>query len=254
MFEANRARFREGFAALLGCSPGDFDSHSLVVVPRPPSDEPYLAAAVTFGTGTVVSVVPEYLDIVREQAPSRHYRVFYPPAMVAALVDEGKHRGVELGWRGPNLSFVSAEIPPEPMLPAGIRASDVDRDWRARYLDGGHFDNALGEVGTSHVDSLWQRGIALIDEDDEPAAVAGAFQDVDGVVEIGVDVVRGHREGGLGRAVVALMARSIIDAGAVPSYYCAPTNVRSHRTALSCGFLPVASVLWVNVSKPAAGS
>jgi len=76
---------------------------------------------------------------------------------------------------------------------------------------------------------------------DRIAAVAGAWDDSAGVSEIGVDVARDYRGRGLAPVVVTGLARLIADAGNVPTYYCAPTNIRSHRNAIASGFTPVAS-------------
>jgi predicted GNAT family acetyltransferase len=86
-----------------------------------------------------------------------------------------------------------------------------------------------------------------------PAAVAGGWDDCDGLLEIGVDVARDYRGRGLGIAVVSAMARLIADRGDIPTYYCGPTNVRSHRNALACGFVPVASAARVVRPRPPSG-
>ncbi|MEP7215705.1 MAG: GNAT family protein, partial [Anaerolineaceae bacterium] len=70
-------------------------------------------------------------------------------------------------------------------------------------------------------------------------AVAGAYDDGEALLEIGVDVVRGHRGKGLGLAVVSILSRVIHEQGLSATYFCAASNVRSHRTALACGFVPV---------------
>ena len=76
-------------------------------------------------------------------------------------------------------------------------------------------------------------------------AVAGAF-DTHGMLEIGVDVVRSHRGQRLATLVVSAMAREIMRRGEVPFYGCGATNIRSQRTAESCGFRIVCAdaVVW----------
>lgn len=93
-------------------------------------------------------------------------------------------------------------------------------------------------------------GTVLFDGE-TPAAVTGAYDDGEGLLEIGVDVARAYRGRGLGEAVVRHMAAAIHAEGMVPTYYCAPTNVRSHRTALTCGFVPIASGAGVGRVTPA---
>lgn len=125
----------------------------------------------------------------------------------------------------------------------------IGSDFYDRHIESNEFDNALGEYGQEYAASLWRFGFALF-AGDVPVAVAGAYDDGEGLLEIGVDVARAHRGTGLAPVVVSNLARLIADEGRVPTYYCAPTNVRSHRNALACGFLPVASA--ARVTKPRA--
>lgn len=252
-FLAALDRYRETRAAVLGCSPGDFDTHSLVIVPRP--DGPYLKSvlmALTFGTGTVVSVEPPYLEWVRANAPrDKHYRAMFPNVLLQPLVEEASRRGETLAWRSPNLSFLPGQEPPERPLPPGVSALPFGLDWRAEYFPSGEFHNALGELDDP-TDNGFRYGLALMDGE-RPAAVAGGWDDCDGLIEIGVDVARDYRGRGLGVAAVSGMAKLIADRGDVPTYYCAPTNVRSHRNALACGFVPVASAARAVRPQPSAG-
>lgn len=248
-FATNLARYRTTRARTLGCDESAFDSNALTVVARPSdASEPYVALAVTFGTGTVVSVDAPYLDFVRGLAIDPHRRAFFPPVLMDPLIAHGHEQGQALAYRPSNLGFVSATPPPAPELPPGLRAVDIGRDWRATWLASGTFDNALGDPTDTYAGGIWERGIAIVDGFGSPAAVAGMYRDGDGFREIGVDVMRDQRGAGLGRAVVAFAARSILTEGLVPTYYCAPTNVRSHRTALACGFLPAVSMARVGTS------
>lgn len=249
-FATNLARYRASRAHILGCAEAAFATNALTIVERPrAAPEPFVALAVTFGTGTVVSVEQRYIDVVRGFAIEPHNRAFFPPALIDPLIAHAREQGESLAYRPPNLGFLCASLPPAPELPPGVHAVDIDRDWRTKWLDSGTFDNALGDVESAYVDTIWERGIAIVDGDGAPLAVAGMYRDRDEFREIGVDVQRGQRSGGLGRAVVALAARSIVDEGLVPTYYCAPTNVRSHRTAISCGFLPAVSMACVSAGR-----
>jgi RimJ/RimL family protein N-acetyltransferase len=80
----------------------------------------------------------------------------------------------------------------------------------------------------------------LFDATGAPVAVAGAFQTF-GLLEIGVDVVPAFQGRGLAPLVVRAATAAILARGAEPFYACAATNIRSHRTALAAGFLPVCS-------------
>lgn len=99
----------------------------------------------------------------------------------------------------------------------------------------GRFENGVGHAGQDGREFRNRFALALYDAGGEIAAIAGAF-DTYGMSEIGVDVVRDHRGEGLGRLVVSKMAREIMRRDEVPFYGCAPTNIRSQRTAASSGF------------------
>ncbi len=234
--------YRAARAGELGCNPLDFDSHALTITARPAqSASNFILMAVTFGTGTALSVAPEYMDWVKSNAPEMHYRALFPNVLLGPLVEEAKSRGESIGYRSPNLSFLPESRPVALPLPPGLTGSRVGPEFRAGEVDSGDFDNALGEPGDEHVASLWRYGFVLY-SGESPVAVAGAYRDYDGVMEIGIDVARSYRGIGLARVAVTNLAAIIADEGEVPSYYCSPTNVRSHRNALACGFLPVASV------------
>ncbi len=225
----------------MGCSVDDFDRHELVIVPAP--DDPGskgVLMALTLGTGTVVSVRPDYLEWTKENAPKdKHYRALFPNVLLQPIAEEGARRGESLGWRSPNLSFLPAAEPVALAVPAGLRAMPFEPDWRAKVWPTGEFHNALGELDPPEEEGFFY-GLALMDGD-KPAAVAGAWDDSEGLKEIGVDVGRDYRGRGLAPVVVTQLARLIADRGDIPSYYCAPTNVRSHRNAIASGFTPVAS-------------
>lgn len=233
--------FRASRAEYVGCAAADFDRHELIIVPRPVGPtRKFIAMGLTFGTGTVVSVREDYLDWVRANAPTdHHYRAMFPNALLQPLAEEGARRGERVGWRSPNLSFIPAVEPVALPIPDGLRGLLFESDFRDRVSPTGEFHNALGELDPPEHEGF-QYGYALMDGE-RLAAVAGAWDDFGPVTEIGVDVGRDYRGRGLAPVVVTGLARIIADRGNVPSYYCAPTNVRSHRNAIASGFTPVAS-------------
>ena len=114
-------------------------------------------------------------------------------------------------------------------------------------MPSGRFENgagALNEGGREHRNRF---ALVLYDSTGDPVAVAGAF-DTHGMMEIGIDVVRAHRGRGFGRLAVSAMAREIMRRGEIPFYGCAPTNIRSQRTAESSGFRIVCTdaIVWPN--------
>ena len=111
-------------------------------------------------------------------------------------------------------------------------------------LSAGLFENGVGPVDSVRRASRNQFAMALFDAEGRPLAVAGAYLKY-GAFEIGVDVIREYRGRGLGRLVVAALTSEIMERDGVPLYLCAATNIRSQRTALSSGFLPVMSDAFV---------
>lgn len=243
-------RYRNSRAKILGCSPEDFDRHSLVIVPKPdlPSNK-FTLMALTLGTGTVVSVEAPYLEWALANAPTdKHYRAMFPNVLLQPLTEEAARRGETINWRSPNLSFLPSRVPEALPVPPGLRGMQFDADWRARVYATGEFHNALGELDEPSDQEDFKLGFALMDGD-TIAAVAGGWDDTEGLTEIGVDVGRDYRGRGLAPVVVSNFAKIIADRGEVPTYYCAPTNVRSHRNAIACGFTPTASAC--RASRPA---
>lgn len=251
-FLAALDRYRATRAEVLGCDPRDFGDHRLAIVPRPDGPHSnFVLMALTFGTGTVVSVEPAYLEWVRANAPrDKHYRAMFPNVLLQPLAEEAARRGETLSWRSPNLTFLPGTEPQSRPLPPRLSVLPFGAEWRAAQFPSGEFHNALGELDDPH-DDWFRYGVAIMDGD-RPAAVAGGWDDCEGITEIGVDVAREFRGQGLGVAVVSAMARLVADRGDIPTYYCAPTNVRSHRNALSSGFVPVASAAGARRAQPTA--
>ena len=123
-----------------------------------------------------------------------------------------------------------------------------EQDWRAERFPSGEFHNALGELDDPD-DEYFRYGLALMDGE-KVAAVAGGWDDCDGLIEIGVDVARDYRGRGLGEVVVTNFASLVAGRGQIPTYYCSPTNIRSHRNALGSGFIPVASAARASAPHP----
>jgi GNAT superfamily N-acetyltransferase len=239
---ANINRFQRGMAAEIGCSIDDFRSDALAIVERPEDCwEPYALKIVTFGTGTVISAEPRYLEFVRSIAIEPHFRAFTPAVFLAPFAAECARRAEEITWRGPGLGFVPGGTIETIPIAAGFTLERVGEPWRESHVAARVFANALGEPDDIVAGDLWWFALVLFGPDGEPAAAAGAYRDGLDRLEIGVDVARAHRGMGQAPIVVTAMAAEAESMGLMPSYYCAPTNIRSQRTAWSCGFVPALS-------------
>ena len=236
---------RAAVSAGMGCTPFSFEVDELTIVDRPDSaPSPYIAMVATFGIGTVASVDPSYRAFF-EALPAGSPRSVFSPPFLAPLAAEAQRRDQRVVATPTALLWALSAPPAPPEVPAGLVLRPVDRAWMTAEQSSGSFENGAGEAGVAARAERNQYGFALVDGAGEPVAVGGVF-DTLGLLEIGVDVVPGRRGEGLAPIVVAAAARAILDAGEVPFYACEATNIRSQRTALACGFLPVASDAFVS--------
>ena len=74
--------------------------------------------------------------------------------------------------------------------------------------------------------------------------LAGCSADCDGMWQIGVDVLPGHRRQGVASALTSRLALEILARGKVPFYCAAWSNIRSVRNAVRSGFRPA----WVELT------
>ena len=231
-----------GVAADLGCDVEAFSSHSLTVVPRPAAtrEQRIVVQAVDTGMGTVLSVEAALVEWTRTNAPKdRHFRALQP-FFLAQLAEQARSAGFAGATaHGFSLGFALARPPQTPSLPRGFHLLEVDGAWMARYRPSRMFENALGEPDDPEDANKTQVAFAALDDAGEPAAVAGIWHESHDRNEIGVEVRRESRGLGLAKAVVAVATDNILSRGRVPFYSCGATNIRSHRNALTCGFLPL---------------
>jgi RimJ/RimL family protein N-acetyltransferase len=230
--------WRERACADFGCEDAAFDSHALTIATRPPeSKRKYIARVLSLGTGTVLSVEESWLDFVRTLTFEKHFLAFQPQELMVPVINEAGRRGIEVIARSAGLWFLPAQMPAAPIIPQGTQVERWEREQCAPWA--ATFHNALGESDGDGDDFLY--ALALVDGDGQPQAMAGAWHESKGLVEIGVDVAREARGQGFGPVVVRSVARRILESDNIPTYNCAAANIRSQRTALASGFVPVIS-------------
>lgn len=78
---------------------------------------------------------------------------------------------------------------------------------------------------------------------DEIIGMAGCSEDAPGWMQIGIDVMPGHRSLGVGSYLVALLKNRILRDGSIPFYGTSLSNYHSWNIALNCGFRPA----WVEI-------
>lgn len=222
----------------LGADPAGVPAGSVTVAERPAQHWGYRVVGASFGDRTLFSVAPEWVDLARELAPDTHHHGVLLDVL-SAIRERALADGNQVTLHAPGVCWALASTPVAPSLPPDHRIEVVDAIWLNDLIPDSRFENGAGQV--SAIDGRGARnlyGVAVRDPAGEVVALAGAFFTY-GLHEIGVDVVAARRGEGLGRSVVSALAREILDRDAIPYYGCNPTNIRSMRTALSVGFLPV---------------
>jgi GNAT superfamily N-acetyltransferase len=238
-FADQERRARRAYLDGLGGEGVHLDSGSVAVLERPEPNWGYLAVGAVFSDRTIFSVAPEHVAFVRRRAGEEHRHQALLDVLSALRDELNGVAGPDVVLHAPGVCWVLGSVPDAHPLPPGHRLAVVDEVWLNDLIPTGRFENGAGQPST--VDGRAIRnlyGVAVHDDADEVVALAGAFNTY-GLHEIGVDVVADRQGEGLGRAVVSALAREILDRGAVPFYGCNPSNIRSMRTALSVGFVPV---------------
>jgi hypothetical protein len=231
---------RDAYANGIGCTSEAFTTERLTIVDRPePPAWPYSALLATFGTGTVLSIEPILRSFAEGHAPAHHVQAM-SPAFVQSLIEEGSRQGVALQSSRPGICFTLGEQSAAVAAPSGLTLKLVDAAWMSEEMPRRRFENGVGEAGVAGRDFRNQFAAVLFDDVEAPVAVAGAFWTY-GLLEVGIDVIRSQRGRGLAPIVVQAVTAEIVRRGEVPFYDCAATNIRSQRTALASGFLPVCS-------------
>ena len=151
----------------------------------------------------------------------------------------GVNQRVAARASGTALGFALSAHPTPRLLPAGFTRTVVGREEIARLRSDDRFPNALGETGEADRIEWTNSAIVIRDADYEPAAVCAWWDAGHGYSEVGVDVRDDSQGLGLGTMVVGEAVHRLLGAGQVPFYSCRADNIRSQRTALACGFLPV---------------
>lgn len=74
--------------------------------------------------------------------------------------------------------------------------------------------------------------------------LAGGSADCESMWQIGVDVLPEYRRRGIATAITSRLSDEILNAGKIPFYCCAWSNIASARNAISAGFRPS----WVQIT------
>lgn len=243
LYREASAFMRRTLAEQLGCSESDYQSHLVTVVERPPgSREPHLALMTTMGTGSVVSVRDARLaDWAREHAPpvNRNQQIFLPSFLegMASFAREIGHEGAK-SHTATGGCVLAEDVDPLP-LPAGFSLRELSTAEQTTLRADGRFENALGEEDEHRRIAATRTAFAVESADGSVAGIAGVWDQYPEIDEIGVDVDRAHRGGGLAAVMTVHATRWIRAQGRWPMYSYGFTNVRSMNNALRCGYRPL---------------
>lgn len=237
MTNADILRIAAGQSAIdCGCSAEDFFSGgSRVVISQAHPDArrylslPFMLDLVSYGSGIVASVSPEFESIAAE------YINKFPP---------------EHCFETPNLHWLMDRLRPhgaDVCFMAEYWLPDVDKlrplpcTYPTRLLGPEDFpplytpewSNALCEK-RAHLDIL---ALGAYDGD-KLIGLAGCSMDCDSMWQIGIDVLPEYRRQGIAAALVSGLAAEILKRDKVPFYCCAWSNIPSARCAVKSGFRP----------------
>ncbi len=181
--------------------------------------------AVNYGFGSVITVRDDRLKAVSE-----------------AMKNSGLIHAVELLPLGfattfETFCFLPAKSDIEPLpCPYATRVLDPE-DFSGLYLP--EWSNALSEKRV-YADKI---AVGAYDGD-RLIGLAGASQDAEEMLQIGIDVLPGYRKKGIAAALTSALGHEIIGIGKTPFYSCSWNNLASFKNALRSGFKPV----WTEIS------
>lgn len=97
------------------------------------------------------------------------------------------------------------------------------------------FDNSLVFDENSNTST---KIVFAAKEGDQVIAIAGAGIVTDKLWEVGIDVLPGYRNNGLGSILVSALTAVILKKGVIPFYSASVTNIGSQRVAGRAGYVP----------------
>jgi GNAT superfamily N-acetyltransferase len=237
---------RKILAADFSCDEKDFDkegvtfclSRELEEARRFPLPEKFLAV-VTMGRGVVVSCSAERLQWARTSLKS-----FSPEALFYALaiarMEEYVARDRQTMF-GPELKYICARDSFHPCHFDGEVEVDMIQQESIKQLCGKNlFPNALGRRYNTQRPRLIG---CSAKHDGVTVGLAIASADSNSMWQIGVDVLPGYRNRGIGKALVSRLTEELFRMKKLPYYSTGISNIWSRRTAISVGYRPA----WIEI-------
>ena len=242
------ATIRRVLAADYACDEADLLSDWITIVPHEQregsrgfqvSTRPL--QFVTTGNGVVIACHPDHLAWAKDQTCGMSRDDVFSASMIgnlAARIDPGRQQ-----LHGPYLRYAASCERFRPVSGTCDAKIDMIADEQVWALENHpDFPHALspspGRKGSQFV-------AAVASERSRMIGVAAACEETAGLWQIGVDVIPEAQGSGIGRQVVGMVAQAILDAGGVPYYTAAASNISSRSTAIGLGFWPAWTDLYV---------
>jgi hypothetical protein len=201
------------------------------------SSTPFFLNIASFGKGTVITAAGKIIPFahVLSRSSSEELLTKSDTSSLYALAASEDRAVFQAVYYLPKTPVL--EIPP---LPEGFSGRIIDEgDIKKLYRFG--FQNAFCKKSGERRDKI--AAIAL-SPDSKIVSAAGASSDSDTFWQLGIDTLPDYRKKNLAKVLVSVLSNEIAETGRVPYYSAVPQNIPSHRTALSCGFMPA----WVEYS------
>lgn len=197
---------------------------------------------VTTGRGVAIAANTGRLLSLRDLLAGRERDEIFAATTIAALaelvaLDNEILIGPTLAYAASRDTFRPAPVPP------GVEVGIVDRDAiPALYAHRG-FEHALSYRLDGGPGDRRDQIAAVARRDGEVIGIAACSDDADALWQIGVDVVPAAQGTGIGRALVSGLTARLLDAGTVPFYTAAASNIASRSVALGLGYWPAWTAL-----------
>ncbi len=226
----------------IGCQAGDFLADSNIIVPFRPGPNakkyykmPIASNFISYGNNVVAAATDEVFEIVRKYIDRfSFYHCFETPNM--------RWLNERLQPLGHTVCFMA-----EYYLPDMDWLTEMSCDFELRTMTKGGFEDLyLPEWANALCEDRKPLDMLAVGAFDNGRLIglAGCSADADEMWQIGVDVLPEYRRQGVASAITSKLAFEIMDAGKIPFYCSAWSNIRSVRNAIKCGFLPA----WVEMT------
>lgn len=190
---------------------------------------PFSCQIVSYGSGVVASVSPEFYEISEKYINSYTDEHLFETPNMHVLNDA-------LEEKGQRICFMAEYFLPDVNV---LRPLDcpyetrilTQKDFASLYLP--EWSNALCEK-RRELDVL---GVGAYDGE-RLIGLAACSADCDTMWQIGIDVLPEYRRQGIASSLTSRLAVEILDRGKVPFYCAAWCNIRSVRNAIRSGFRP----------------